>query len=183
MPDDQTTEDEFEPGSGWNRSDLDVLNHEVAHAQVADFMSVKILEVRIDNPLNWLTRGPDSRGCCITEKIVGEDRWKDLCISLAPLIVENRAPKSIPSLDTAEPGDEMNIAIICYELEISSERYANLLSFTEAILEYSPSREKGTALSRELLDHGALPGHEVERIFREAEAQGKGKAKVSDDGQ
>lgn len=180
-PTDQTDEDEFEPASGWNRSSLDVASHETAHAQVADFLGVEIKEVRIDNPVNRFTRGPDPRGRCITEKINNGRHWKHLCISLAPMIVEGRAPQSPPSLSTAEYGDEMNIAQLCYELEIDAEKYDTFLHTTIAILEHPIVKKKGNALSRALLDHGALKGDEVRRIFGEVmEAQGKGKAAASD---
>jgi hypothetical protein len=178
MPDDPQTD--FEPASGgWTRADFERVNHETAHALAAHVLNLGVLEVRIDRPINRSRRGPDPLGYCKFEKVTGELAWKHMLVALAPDIMEGKAPERPPSLNDAERGDELSVAKIAFELEISKFLFQAYCAFLEAKLRTPDAKRKGRALSSALLDHEALPGQEVERIFREAEAQGKGKAKVS----
>ena len=178
----ETDEDEFEPAcGGWATCDFEKANHEAAHALVAHVLGLKVWEVRIDRPLKRTRRGPDPLGFCRYEKTTGEFRWKQMLVALAPWIVEGKAPERPPSLDDAGLGDEMSAAVVAFELEISELLYQVYLAYLEGLLKQPTARKKGQALSRALLDHGALNGDGVRRIFEEVEAQqGKGKAEGFD---
>ena len=104
-------------------------------------------------------------GFCRYDKTFGEFRWKEMLVALAPMIVEGKAPERPPSLDDAGPGDEMSAAAVAFELEISEFLYQAYLAYLEHLLKQPTARKKGEALSRALLDHGALRGDEVRRIF------------------
>ena len=178
----KTDEDEFEPAYGdWATCDFEKANHESAHALVAHLLGLKVWEVRIDRPLNRTRRGPDPLGFCRYDKTFGEFRWKEMLVALAPKIVEGKAPERPPSLDDAERGDEMSAAVVAFELEIGELLYQAYLAYLEGLLRQPTARKKGLALSTALLEHGALKGDEVQRIFEEVEAQqGNGKAEGSD---
>ena len=66
---DPATDYKFEPPSGWNRSDLHVVNHECNHAVVANALNVEVYECRIDRPIHFARSGPDSGGVCVTEPL------------------------------------------------------------------------------------------------------------------
>jgi hypothetical protein len=169
VPIPETELEEFEPpNGGWTRCDFERANHESAHALAAHVLDLRIYEVRIDRPLDRNRRGPDPLGYCSTEKLTGEDRW-NMLVSLAPLIVEGKAPKRPPALNDASHGDEFNAAVVIYEEEIHEALYWGYVALLEWLLRTRTVRKKGVALSSALLEHGALPGSEVERIF-EAEA-------------
>ena len=162
------TEREFEPAYGWNRSDFHIANHEGAHAAVAAALGLEVYEVRMDRPVAQRPGRPDPLGFCAFEKLTGEDRWKHLCVLLAPSVLDGNPPKSPPSLDDAEAGDEFNMAVICFELGIGEVIFNGYVAFTEHLLWGTPTaKRKCKALGRALLEFGALPGDEVHRILAE----------------
>ena len=178
------TEDEFEPPSpgSWGWHSLAEANHESAHALAVHVLGLKVLEVRIDKPMNRGTRGIDPLGRCEYEKVRDDQRWKAMLVALAPSVMSGTCPERPPRLDNAERGDMFNAAVIIYEEEIDDVLYGGYCALLDNLVSTPLARKKGLALGTALLERGALRGSEVEALFAEVEAEA-GDGKASDDGE
>jgi len=156
----------FEPtGPGdWSVLDGVTANHEAAHSVMAVLLGVEVFEVRIDRPI---ARRRYALGWARMAR--AEDARKAVLLSIAPLVLEDRVPATLPSLMT-DDGDEFDAAVVAFDSGWSEEDWSETVEIARGLLAIPSAKRALKALSGELLARGAIPGPEIKRIVNDAEA-------------
>lgn len=136
-------------------------NHEAHHAVAAVLLDVELREVRIDRPHHGVL------GHVVST--VHSERWRNAGVAVAPLAIEGTAPASL--LATFDDHDARSAAAHYLLAGRAPEDWPAFVAFVRSLMLTAGSRRAITAVSRALLERGALPGGEVRRIVGEAGAE------------
>jgi hypothetical protein len=163
------------PGSWSNTTRyLSLLNEESAHATVAALMGVEIKEARIDPP------AVDANGHVLitslgTAPVNSEQDIRYACYGrllaalAGPLFVGCWESARWP-LDEKAPGDEALVARYCRRLDFDAVDLLMAEACAATLLKHEPVERALWAVRWALLEHGVVPGHRVEEIVTEMDA-------------
>jgi len=147
-----------EPWVGsWNSAYWDTAWHEAAHAVIADFEGLQILESRIDRP------DPHVEGIVRVVPDMGNLLGHFRCLLAGRLAHPLHYPPLSWPLDSEGPGDEGNAARVAAYLDLTQAQFDVEVGIVRQLLRLLSGRQ--ARLQSALLERGAIPGDEVHQIL------------------
>jgi hypothetical protein len=151
------------PGSWWI-GDLDIANHEAAHAVVATMLGREVIEERIDRP-------SDEQIGFSKTTLDHEATMADLENALLSTLAGPHAggtPLDLPPEESDETTDAQNAKSLGLILGLTSTDWHIVGLRLELLLERPATRRAIRAVGTALRERGALSGAEVRRLVEEA---------------
>jgi hypothetical protein len=147
------------------KTTIDILNHETGHACAAIWCGLRVLELRVDRPDDYL-------GLC-TVAVEPGPPFELLCFTLGGPIGERR-PLMWPPRRNAKNVDEARAAMFVARLGMTENEWNDAHALVLDVLTQPTVRRAGLALAAALEESPRLDGETVHRIYDDACALGAG---------
>jgi hypothetical protein len=151
------------PGS-WARGDqraFESTNEEAAHAVMCALLCVPILDVRVDHPDPYVSG--------LVRTVPDPDRlYQHLLVTLAGPLIVRRAIPWPPAIAAVGDLDQVVCARLVPRLGLDEAQFNKAKDMARRLLDLPFSRRATLAVSRALLDRGALTGPEVHAVIAES---------------